>query len=365
MTRRSPLLAAAVAAALTLAACGSDGDTAAEAADGTTDAVPAADPDLPAAQADLAGQTAVLGAVDLAPVEEGEGTGAHAPGLALEVTGVGLVPTIPVDAYEDITGERVGSIHDEEQPTEVRPADGHVFAVATYETRDPEWEPRGNEPTTTGYLRVQGSEEARLFRTDYDGSRHTGTIVVSLPEDHAADDAVIELETHDAFQTVSLLDGKRLRSDVEHAYPGPREVTVESAERLEAEFDHWVNGHATVQAEVVGGFATPYLNESRGQGDGWAAPGQQYVAVEIDWHITENTPSADTTVRAETADGEVYQPINDPSSLVDAYANPAVFQLPLDVDAVTVVLESSYTNGVTRGAETIEFDTVSAELSIG
>lgn len=364
MTRRSPLLAAAVAAALTLAACGSDGDGSAEAA-GTAETVPAADPDLPAAASDLAGQTAVLGAVDLTPVEPGEDHGAHAPGLALEVTGVGYVPTIPVDAYEDLTGERVRASGDEEPPTEVRPADGHVFAVATYETRDPEWEPRGDEPRTTGHLRVLGSETDRLFRTDYDGSRHAGTIVVSLPESHDPEDAVIELETHDAFQAVSLVDGTRVSSDVEHAYPGPVDVTVESAEKLDASFDHWINGHATVQAEVVGGFATPYLDRSRGQGDGWAAPGQRYVGVEVDWHITENTPPAETTIRAETADGQVFQPINDPSSLVDAYANPAVFQLPLDVDAVTVVLESAYPNGVTSGAETIEFDPVSAELTIG
>src|SRR5699024_3457123 len=137
-----------------------------------------------------------------------------------------------------------------------------------------------------------------------EGARSTGTIVVSLPEDHGPDDAVIEIETHDAFQTVSLLDGKRLDSDVEHAYPGPREVTVESAERLDASFDHWISGPASMQGEVVGGFATPYLDEGRGQGDGWAAAGQHYLAVEVDWHLSESNTYSENVVRAETTDGD-------------------------------------------------------------
>jgi len=361
MTRRPFLLTAAVAVAVALTACGSD-DAQPAGADAATQA---ADPDLPAAPADLAGLTAVLGDPDLSPVAAGEGTGAHAPGLALQVTAVGYVPTIPVAAYEDLTGDRLPPADEDEAPTEVRPADGHVFAVATFDATDPQWALPGDDPRTTAHLRVQGSEVTRLFRTDYDGSRHTGTLVVSLPEDHDPADAVIELETRDVLQTVSILDGTRVSTDVVHAYPGPREVTVESAEKFEASFDHWINGPATVQAEVVGAFATPYLDAGRGQGDGWAAPGQHYVAVEVDWHITENTPSAETTVRAETADGQVFQPINDPSSLVDAYANPAVFQLPLDVESVTVVLEASYPNGVTRDAPTIEFEPVGAELRIG
>ncbi len=367
MSRRSPLVAAAVAAALGLAACSGDGDAAADApdtVDQTDDAATAADPDLPAAGSDLAGTTAILGSVDLTPVTAGQGTGAHAPGLALEVTAVGQVPTIPADVYEDITGDRVETEEDDQPATEVRPADGHVFVVATYETRDPEWRPRGNEPRTTGTLRVQGSDVEELFRTD-DGSRHTGTVVVSLPEGHAPDDAVIELETDGAFQTVSLLDGKRLRSDVEHAYPGPQEVTVVSAERLDASFDHWIAGDASMQGEVVGAYATPYMDEGYGQGDGWASPGQQYLAVEVDWHSTESLTWAEIITRAETPDGEVYQPINDPSSLTDAFAAPAVFQLPVDVDEVTIVIESSYQNGAGRNSPIVEFDAISAELRIG
>jgi len=367
MTRRSPLVAAAVAAVLTLAACGGGddaaGDQPADRTDAAADATPAPDLDLPAAEADLAGTTAVLGSVDLTPVTPGAGTGAHAPGLALEVTAVGYVPTIPVDAYEDITGDRI-RVEPEEEPTEVRPADGHVFAVATYETRDPQWPPRGSAPRTTAQLRVQGSEVDRLFSTD-DGARHTGTVVVSLPENHAPEDAVVELETHGAFQTVSLLDGKRLRSDVEHAYPGPGEVTVESAERLEMTFSHFINDReATVQGQVADAYATPFLDLGYGRGDGWAAPGQQYLAVEVDWHVTESITYLDTVVRAETPDGTAYPTLNDPSSLTDAFAREVVFQVPADTDQVTVVIESSYQNGPSSSSPVIEFDTIRAELSL-
>src|SRR5699024_963240 len=144
-----------------------------------------------------------------------------------------------------------------------------------------------------------------------------------------------------------------------------REVTVESAERLDASFDHWISGPASMQGEVVGGFATPYLDEGRGQGDGWAAAGQHYLAVEVDWHLSESNTYSENVVRAETTDGDVYQPLNDPSSLTDDFARSVVFQLPVDVDAVTIIIESSYQNGVGSGASVIEFDPISAELSIG
>jgi len=365
MTRRSTLLAAAVAAALSLAACGGDSEPTADAADAAdaaeqdaTDDAPAADPDLPAAEPDFAGQTAVLGAVGLKPVEASEEVGVHAPGLALDVTAVGVVATIPVDAYEDITGDRLRVDSDEEAPTEVRAADGHVFVVADYETTDPQWPPRGEEPRTEATLRVQGSEVGRLFSTA-DGARHTGTLVVSLPKDPAPGDAVIEIETDDAFQSVSLVDGTRVDTDVPQAYPGPQEVTLESAERLDVSFPHWHRGEISVQGEVVGGFTTPYLS-----GQGWASPGQHYLSVAVDWHLSERTTYDETTMRVETADGDVFQPINDFSSHQEVFARDAVFQLPVDVEAVTVVIESAYQTSPTN-KELIEQDPISAELTIG
>ncbi len=367
MTRRS-MLAAAVAAALSLAACSSDSEPAAEAADAAdvadaaeqdaTDDAPAADPDLPAAEVDFAGQTAVLGAVDLKPVGATEDTGVHAPGLALDVTATGVVATIPVDAYEDITGDRLRVDSGEEAPTEVRAADGHVFAVAKYETTDPQWRPRGEEPRTEATVRVQGSEVGRLFSTA-DGTRHTGTLVVSLPKDHGPADAVIEIETDDAFQSVSLVDGTRVDTDVPQAYPGPQEVTLESAERLDVSFPHWHRGEITVQGEVIGAFTTPYLS-----GQGWASPGQHYLSVAVDWHLSERTTYDETTMRVETADGDAFQPINDFSSHQEVFARDAVFQLPVDVEAVTVVIESAYQTSPTN-KELIEQKPIIAELSIG
>ncbi|MEE6286771.1 hypothetical protein V2J52_03780 [Georgenia sp. MJ173] len=361
-TRRVATATAVLAVALTLAACGAD--DAADDVAASTGNQPAADPSLPAADAELRGVTTILRDAEMHPVAESSETGVHAPGLALAVTATGKVATLSAEVYEDLTGDRLQPDEDGEVPAEVRPADGHVFLVAEFETSDPQWEPRGNEPRTEGLLRVDGDSGTEVIDTR-DDSRTTGTVVLSLPADADPDHAIIELETAGAFQSVSLVDGTRVATDVPHAYPGPAEVTIESAERLDDSFEHWISDHATVQGEVVGAFATPFLDEGYGRGGGWAAPDQQYLAVAVDWHVSESTTYDETVIRAQTADGDVFQPINDPKGLTDVFERDAVFQVPTDLDAVTIIIESAYRNGVGSGARLIEFEPIQAEISIG
>lgn len=336
----------AAVALFALAACGGDRD--------------GPDSDLPAAETTFAGSSSLLDGDDLDPVDESDETGVHAPGLTLEVTATGETSTISSEAYEDITGEDVPRDDDDERPSQVRPADDHTFVVARFETSDPQWEPRHDVPDTKATLMVNGSRAADLFTTE-EGERHSGTVVASVPRDAESEDAVIEIETDGAHQSVSV-SGERVDTDVPHAYPGPRDVTVESAEELDTSFDEFVKGKTPVQGRVVGGFTTPYLN--RDGGDGWSGSGKAYLSVSVDWKTPVHNTYNETDVRLE-ADGKTFQPINDPSSLVEWFKDDVVFQVPVDLDEVDVVIEAAYKNGPTSDAELIEFDPITATLAIG
>lgn len=362
--RRATAAALTLTLAAGLASCSlpmpfgdADTDAAAETA--------AVDQSLPAAEPDLSGTTQLLADVELTPTDAGADAGVHAPGLAVEITEAGVVPSISATVYEDIVGYAPEADEDGETPTEVRAADGHVFLVSRYETSDPEWKPRGSAPTTNAQVKAPGADGWPLLNTSRDDARSTGTVVVSVPEEHAPEDAVIEIETDDAIQRVSLVDGTRTSSDVPHAYPGPREVTLVDAEKLDATFDHWISGASTVQGQVTGAIATPYLDEGYGQGDGWAAPEQMYLAIEVDWHLSESATYDETSILLEGPDGDVFQPINDPKGLTDVFERSAVFQIPAELETATVVIESAYRNGVLSDAKLIEFNPIRAELQIG
>lgn len=366
--RRTAAAALTLALAAGLASCSLSlplGDAVTEGSTGETAEAAAVDASLPAAAPDLAGTTQLLGDVELTEIDAGAESGVHAPGLAVQITHAGVVPTISAAVYEDLTGDALDADEDGETPAEVRAADGYALLVSRYETMDPEWEPRGSAPRTDVVVKSPGADGMQLLSTSNNDAHSMGTIVMSVPEDHSPEDALIEIETADARQSVSLVDGIRIDSDVPHAYPGPREVTLTNAEKLDATFEHWISGPATVQGQVTGAIATPYLDAGRGQGDGWAAPEQMYLAIDVDWHLSESATYDETSIRLEGPDEQVFQPINDPKGLTDVFERAAVFQIPMDVATATVVIESAYRNGVLSGAKLIEFDPIRTELELG
>jgi hypothetical protein len=199
---RRHLLAAALATTLLLGACTSDDDSSDDGRNPVTDTrtVEAADPALPAAP-DRFVATTDADAFDLTPVE---GTGVNSAGLEVEVTAVGLLPSIPADLYTDIAS----SLYPDFAPTdvegdEVRAADGEVFLVATYETRQTD-EPG---PAATGVVKLQGHDAGVLFDTEVEDAPRAATVVVSVPVEHTAQDAVIEVQAEGPAQAVSLVDG--------------------------------------------------------------------------------------------------------------------------------------------------------------
>lgn len=361
--RRAGLVLASVAV-LGLAACGGE---AGEADGGDQKAGGESKPeDAFHAPADIAGTTTLSVGGELTAVEESDDARVLAPGVDLRLTEVGEFDVLPAAVYEDVTSSPA-RIEAGEPVEEVYPAEGQVFLVATYTSDDPQWEPRGKLPESEARILLGGNEAAQVFRTE-DSTMQRGTIVVSVPEGGSADAAVLEVETSGQFQQLSLQDGQRLRSDVEQVYDVVgAEVELGSLEDFDSfdeTFTGWAKDTQRINGTVEGGFIVPWLAREDG-GDGWAGSGKVYLSIEINWADNSSTTDDNSAAHVELADGTIVHPRNDPSSLVNAFADNAVFEIPSDTQAATLVVTPAVEVGYGSGAKVHEWDPLSTELTIG
>ncbi len=361
------MVAVAAAAALGLAGCsagaadgsrGSGGSAAGAQEDDSGEQVD--DAAIVQAPADLAGSTSLPIEAEFTPVEENDEARLLAPGVDLRITEVAQTDALSVEVVEDLGGE-VEQTEDEAPVEMVQAADGHVFWIARYTSDDPQWEPRGEIPDSTATLALSGNEVADVFTTS-DGTMHRGTVVASLPADSGADTGVLQVETDEKFQALSLLDGTRVSSDVEHIYQvAGHQVEVTSAEEFEETFEGFTGQQQRIAGSVVGGFVTPWLGRSN-NGQGWAGSGQVYLSVELEWAEFESVSDDETGIYVELADGTTVRQ-HDPSSYLSSpFRENPVFLIPADSEAVTVVLEPKVS--VALQSEDLTWDGPSAELSI-
>lgn len=260
----------------------------------------------------LANKLSAVPDVDWTPVEESPEHVLQAPGVSLRVTQAALL-----DEVEPEIAAQVSEAHGE---TRLRPADGEVFLLATVVIEDSQWE--SAEADSEGAVRVAGNHVPAIAFTGGSGERDQSTYLLSIPEGTAAEDAVVELTTGDVVQSLSLIDGSRVDSDVEHIYQAGTEVTVDG-EGWSHVFDSWASGTHEVNGQVTGAVITPYV-------DGWARPGQVFLGVDIDARDDGGSDEDITTIQIELADGSTVTPDNDHSSLVNRFAERAWFQVPAD-----------------------------------
>lgn len=369
MTRPRPdratrsIVALAAAAALGLAGCSGAG---ADAPDSGADAAQGADAkDTQAtvqAEPDLAGSTALTIDADFTAVTESDTARLLAPGLDLRITEVAQTDTLGADVIEDLGGQ-LDQEEDGAPVDSVQAADGQVFWVAKYTSDDPQWEPRGEIPDTTATLALAGNEVAQVFSTA-EGTMHRGTVVASLPADADPQSGVLQVETDGEFQALSLIDGSRVSSDVEHIYQAAgHQVQVDDAETFEETFEGWTGDQQRLTGSVSGGFVTPWLS-SRDGGDGWAGPGQIYLALSVDWAEVSATTDDETGIYVELTDGTTVRQHDPPVYLLSPFADDPVFLIPAETESVTVVLEPKVTVGAGSTAETHTWDSTAAELTI-
>lgn len=361
------MVATVAAAGLVLSGCSVAEGLFSGSTEETEDAT-AAEEQAPAFQAEpgIAGTTTQPVEVSFTPVEESMQNRLLAPAVDLRITEVAQTQTLSAAVYEDLTGEEAvieaESMDEEDEPVEtVAPAEGQVFLIANYASDDPKWEPRGNEPDSEASILIAGNEIAEAFSTD-DGTMQRGTIVANVPAEASPDSAVLEVETDEAFQSLSLLDGSRVSSDVEHIY-GVTGSTVEvvSAEEFEETFKTWVGDDARMAGSVVGGFLTPWMDSSD-DGQGWAGTDQVYLAVDVDWAEIDASTADRSSIYLQLPDETTVRPDNSP---VDSnFEDDAVFRIPVDTEDVTVVIEPEVEVIGGTSSNVDDWQPVEAELAI-
>lgn len=356
----SSVVAIAAAAALGLAGCsaGADGSRGNAGPQDDTEQAETGQ-QLAQAPAALAGSTTLSVEAEFTPVDPSDTAHLLAPGVDLRITDVAQTDTLSVEVVEELGGE-VEQPDDEEPVEAVQAADGHVFWVARYSSDDPQWEPRGEVPDSTATLALAGNEVAEVFTTS-EGTMHRGTLVASVPTGSGADAGILQVETDGKFQALSLLDGSRVASDVEHIYQAAgHQVEVTEAEVFEQTFEG-LTGEQRLAGSVVGGFVTPWLGRSD-NGQGWAGSGKIYLSVEVEWAEFEAVSSDETGIYVELADGTTVRQHDPAPYLSSPFRENPVFLIPADAETVRVVLEPKVTVGIED--EALTWDGPAAELSI-
>ncbi|WP_212732773.1 hypothetical protein [Streptomyces sp. TP-A0874] len=356
---RSGAIAAVAAAALFgVSACGGGS------AEDSGDKVSATVPDNAfRAKADIAGATSMSVDARFKKVDNAADAQLLAPGVDLHITGVAQLDTLTAEVYADLAGTSPGVDREGKPVKEVYPAKNQAFYAVEYSSDDPQWEPRGEIPDSVASVVVNGNDVAEVLRTD-EGTMHRGTIVASLPADSAPDSAVLEVETDGKFQSLSLLDGHRVSSDVEQVYEvADRDVKVSSVDEFEKNFTGWTGDKQRIAGSVADAFVVPWLHRRDG-GDGWAGSGKTYLSVEMEWAEFSATSFDETTMHLELDNGKTVQPGNDPSGLKSAFKDRAVFQIPADTKSVTVVVEPQVTVGAGSSAKKHTWDPFGAKIAI-
>ncbi|USQ79694.1 DNA polymerase V family protein [Ornithinimicrobium faecis] len=253
-------------------------------------------------------------------IEESPETVLEAPGVRLRVTQTAQVDELSAEIAAEVAmayGQRPA-----------RPADGETFLIATLTIEDAGW--AHAEAESEGEFRVAGNPVPNTVLRGGSGERQQTTYVVSVPEGASPEDAVAELVTDDVVQQISLIDGTRVNSDVEHIYQAGTEVTVDG-EGYSQVFDSWASGTHEINGQVTGAVISPYV-------EGWARPGQVFLGVDIDARDDTGVDDDITTIQLELADGSTLTPENDFSSLINRFDETAWFQVPADSEQITLHL---------------------------
>lgn len=129
---------------------------------------------------------------------------------------------------------------------DVRAPEGRVFLLVTLAAEDSIWPLVGTAAPedTFRILRAGRGEDGDGSELDLRPDGHT--YLLHVPEDPAPEDAVLEVTTDGKVQTLSLIDGSRLSSEIEHAYAMPTAVNL----RTDQERADPVSGSVSVTAQV-------------------------------------------------------------------------------------------------------------------
>lgn len=353
--RKSSFLGLTTVAILTIAGCGNDSEASSvesdvvagdESTEETTESGEVDNGELTAEE----GATAELSSVpDLDwtyPEQTGESL-IEAPLAEVRIEQIAITDTLPESIAPELVPGAEGT---------VRAADGEQFVAAVVTVEDPQWYPRdnSNSPTPAADIMLHGNSANGLYFSLDNTGRQQATVVVSVPEDPEPQDLTLELESDGKYQQISLVNGLRVSSDVDYIYDRPRSVDIEE-NSWEGEFQILTGDTETLRGEIVGGHIAPLM-----PGQGWASPENVYLVLDVDSRDISGTGDDRTTMYLEFEDGSTVTPDLDPSSLMNAFNDPVVFQIPADARSVTAVLEIAARGGI----DDYTFDDVEVHIEL-
>lgn len=187
-------------------------------------------------------------------------------------------------------------------------------------------------------------------------------ILVSIPEDSAAEDILLEVSDGERTQQLSLLDGSRTYSDLEEYYGDPFTASIEDTWW---EFrDEAAAGDNIVTAGLVLGVqVSPALSST-----GWAEPGHVFVGIDVE-HVSQVRGFTHASGLAlMLPDGSTIEPLDHGiGAFPDADESTTWFAVPLDTSTATlsIHLAGTFTDAETGSTTDLDFGTTEAALTFG
>jgi hypothetical protein len=206
----------------------------------------------------------------------------EAPGARCRLVTVQQLSVLPVASLNSLRLERPEDL--EEDAEEVAPAEGEIFLRAELIAEAPSMMPeaRSLDHLTLEVL-VDDAAVARIPFTDLvglDAIVRPLSLLLSVPEDAAAEDVVLELVWEGVAQRIGLLDGARLPSEVDVLYTEPLAAEVE---------DNWFEreDERVPQEPALAGYVGPVVLQAVAPDWTWAEPGAAFLGVRAQ-HFTSS-----------------------------------------------------------------------------
>lgn len=263
------------------------------------------------------------------------------PGVQYAVAAAELETSLPADQARAAGLE----VPDGEDLERVLPARGELFLVAELDRRSPQHLPDAARPGT--YIERVLLDDVEIARPgpsapEVEGVR-TVQILASVPEGVSPERIVLETELDGITQQLSLLDGSRVSSDIEHVYT-PRPALAVA--------DNWWQ-HADVDARVLlAGFLAAGSTEAVTPEGAWAAPDSLMVCLYVGNPPQRHEQSS--TLRLLLPDGTAAVARGDHSRVFEAVegGGEAWFEVPADLESATARVEVGL-GGTVLGTEEI------------
>lgn len=258
--------------------------------------------------------------------------------------------TLPAAVAEQMTG-----ISGEFEPDDlVEAADGEVIVITVLQADDPRWEPTGAQldnlsPTET-VLRVGGNPVTSPHIELESGDQIT--LAVAVPEGPQPGSVTVEMLQDDVSQELSLVDGTRISSDVEHIYDWPTTVTIGDGASWSEEGESR-RGVITMSGQLTDGVITPFV-----PAHGWANPGNVFLGLNLTTQGLEGAHRDHSSIRLQLADGPTVQTESQTRGTDGPFSKTAWFQLAVDASEATALI------GLEMALGTDQYDVAEIEVPL-